>query len=339
MATPTMNRPTPERIFQTLNAYQATAALRTGIDLDLFTAIGEGATTALALAKKTGASERGVRILCDYLTVQGLLTKDQANYGLAPDSAVFLTRHSPAYMGTVSKFLNCDRNAETYRHLTEAVRKGGSIHDGGDNLKPNDEFWVNFAKSMAPLTAPSAAFIAELAGAGEGQPMKVLDIAASHGMYGITIAKKNPHARIVALDWPNVLQVAIENAQAAGLGDRLTPLPGSAFDADLGTGFDIVLVTNLFHHFDRPTCETLMRRVHGALKPGGKVITLEFVPNEDRVSPPIPATFSLTMLVNTDAGDAYTFSQYEKMFQNAGFLATTLHPVPAMPQTVLVSEK
>ncbi len=82
-----------------------------------------------------------------------------------------------------------------------------------------------------------------------------------------------------------------------------------------------------------------MRRVHAALKPGGRAITLEFVPNDDRISPPMAAGFSLIMLASTDSGDAYTFSQYEKMFLDAGFVKTTLHPVPEMPQQVLVSEK
>ena len=82
-----------------------------------------------------------------------------------------------------------------------------------------------------------------------------------------------------------------------------------------------------------------MRRVYAALKPGGKAVTLEFVPNEDRVTPPAAAAFSLNMLVGTDAGDAYTFSEYEKMFLNAGFAKTTLHPVSGMPQQVLISGK
>jgi 2-polyprenyl-3-methyl-5-hydroxy-6-metoxy-1,4-benzoquinol methylase len=107
----------------------------------------------------------------------------------------------------------------------------------------------------------------------------------------------------------------------------------------MGGGYDYVLLTNIFHHFDTPTCEKLMRRVHSALKPGGQAITLEFVPNEDRVTPPTTAAFSLIMLANTDAGDAYTFSEYEKMFRNAGFAKSTLHPVPEMPQQVVVSEK
>ena len=172
-----------------------------------------------------------------------------------------------------------------------------------------------------------------------GKPCRVLDVAASHGMFGIAVAKRHAEAQIVALDWPNVLQVAIENAKAAGVSDRLTPLPGSAFDAEFGAGYDYVLITNLFHHFDPLMCKKLMKRVHAALRAGGKAITLEFVPNADRVSPPMPAAFSLIMLANTDAGDAYTFAEYEKMFGDAGFAKTTLHQVPDIPQQVLVSEK
>jgi hypothetical protein len=114
---------------------------------------------------------------------------------------------------------------------------------------------------------------------------------------------------------------------------------GSAFDVEFGSGYDYVLLTNILHHFDVETCGKLMRRVHGALKPGGKAVTLEFVPNEDRVSPPTAAGFSLIMLANTDAGDAYTFAEYSAMFTNAGFGKTSAHPVPNHPGTVLVSEK
>jgi SAM-dependent methyltransferase len=339
MATPSLNKPTPERIFNMLTAFQSSAALKAGIDLDLFTWIAEGSTTPGVIAQKTGAAERGIRILCDYLTIHGFLTKENNSYGLTQDSAIFLNRRSPAYMGSTAEFLTSDRSIASYRSLTAAVRKGGTAVGDGSNTAPDDESWITFAKSMAPMTGISASFIADLAGAGEGKPMKVLDVAASHGMFGIAIATRNPQAQIVALDWPNVLQVALQNAAAAGIGDRLTTIPGSAFEADLGSGYDCVLVTNLFHHFDVAGCEKLMRRAHSALKPGGKLFTLEFVPNEDCVSPPMAAAFSLIMLANTDAGDAYTFAEYEKMFRNSGFAGTTLHQVPNMPQQVLVSVK
>ena len=101
----------------------------------------------------------------------------------------------------------------------------------------------------------------------------------------------------------------------------------------------MVLLTNILHHFDKPTCEKLLQRIHAALKPGGRVITLEFVPNEDRITPPTAAAFSMIMLTGTAAGDAYTFSEYQEMFKHAGFANSTLHQLPAGPQQVVLSEK
>jgi tRNA A58 N-methylase Trm61 len=333
------SKPTPERIFNTMIAFQETEALKAAIELDIFTAIADGANTAASLAAKKGTSERGMRILCDFFTIKEFLIKKGEQYSLTQESAIFLNRQSPACLATMIHFLASPSLRKNFAGLAEAVRKGGTAGNTGDNTKPNDEFWVNFARSMAPLTIPSAEFIARLAGAAEGKLCKVLDIAAGHGMYGITIAKRNPNAQIVAVDWPAVLEVAKENAQKVGVADRHTTRPGSAFETDFGEGYDYVLLTNILHHFDMPTCEKLMRRVHAAVKPGGKAITLEFVPNEDRVTPPMAAAFSLVMLADTDAGDAYTFAQYEKMFGNAGFAKTTLHPIPDMPQQVLLSEK
>jgi 2-polyprenyl-3-methyl-5-hydroxy-6-metoxy-1,4-benzoquinol methylase len=340
MATPSQSqRLSPEHIFGVLAAFQDSAALKTAIELDIFTAIADGTDRANAIAQRVNAAERGVRILCDYLTIQGFLTKSDGRYALTQESGTFLNRHSPAYMGTLTGFITSEAHKKNFDALTESVKKGGTAVAQGDNTKPNDELWVAFARNMAPLTTGSAGFITELAGAKEGKACKVLDVAAGHGMFGIAIAKQNANAQIVAVDWAPVLAVAKENAEAAGVANRVTFMPGSAFEADLGDGYDVGLLTNIFHHFDVPTCEKLMRRVHAALKPGGKAITLEFVPNEDRVTPPMAAAFSLIMLAGTDAGDAYTFSQYEKMFRNAGFVKTTLHPVPDMPQQVLLSEK
>lgn len=332
-------KPTPEHIFNTLNAYQQSAALATAIELDIFTRIADGANEAQALAKSAGAAQRGIRILCDYMTIHGFLTKSQNRYALTPESALFLNRKSPACLAAMAGFLGGELQRNRFGVLTEAVRAGGTPTGRGDNSKPHDEMWVQFAKSMAPLTAPAAAFIAELTGAAQTRPCQVLDIAAGHGMYGIAVAQHNPKARVVALDWPAVLEVAKANARAAGLGDRFSTRAGSVFTADLGRGNDYVLLTNILHHFDPPTCETLLKRVYAALQPGGKAITLEFVPHEDRISPPAAAGFSLVMLANTDAGDAYTFAEFEIMFQNAGFVKTTLHSVPDMPQQILVSEK
>jgi 2-polyprenyl-3-methyl-5-hydroxy-6-metoxy-1,4-benzoquinol methylase len=165
--------------------------------------------------------------------------------------------------------------------------------------------------------------------------MRVLDIAAGHGLFGIEIAKQNPQAHVTGLDWAPVLRVALDNAKKAGVQDRYDMLPGSAFEVDFKGPYDSVLLTNFLHHFDVPTCTDLLKKVHRSLKPGGCVATLEFVPNEDRVSPPMPAAFAMTMLTGTSGGDAYTFKELAAMKQQAGFKDITAHPIPMSPHTIV----
>jgi SAM-dependent methyltransferase len=329
--------PTPERIFQTMNAFQQTAALKGAIELDLFTAIAEGNTDTESIAKRCGASTRGTRILCDYLTVGGFLTKTDEHYGLAPDSAIFLNRKSPAYIGEAIVFLNHRRVMEAHQDVAAAVRKGGTVLPGSGSMEENFPAWVDFAKGMAPLMRPAAQYIAELVDS--GRPLRVLDIAASHGVFGIAVAARNPGSEVVAVDWAPVLEVALENAHAAGLNGRYRTLPGSAFEVPFGSDFDVALVTNFMHHFDLETNQRLLEKIHASLKPGGVLVALEFVPEEDRISPPIPARFSMVMLGSTPSGDAYTFSQYERIFTAAGFRnAGLLQPINT-PEQVLIAYK
>ena len=323
-------------LFAAFNGFQRTAALKAAIDLDLFTAIGEGRTTPSELAQRCGASERGLRMLCDSLAALGFVRKDGGHYALDPDLGMLLDRHSPAYVGSAANFLASPMVTEAFGALTAAVRKGGTAVAEGA-LAPEHPIWVDFARSMAPLAGLSARLLANLLDAPAGAPWKVLDIAAGHGMFGIALAQENPNARIVALDWANVLAVAHENARAAGVADRFRTLPGSALTVDYGQGYDLVLLTNFLHHFDVETCEVLLRRVHAALAPGGRAVTLEFIPDEDRISPAEAATFALVMLAMTPRGDAYTFSEYEHLFRRAGFARSELRDLPPSVQRVVIS--
>lgn len=325
----------PESIFETLNAYQRTAALKAGIELDVFTAIGEGTATVPALAARCHGTERGIRILCDYLTIIGFLTKRDGRYGLTPESAAFLDRRSPAFMGSAAYFLALPETIQAFTKLAEVIRSGRPGLPGEGSIVPENPIWVEFARSMAAMQHPVAEEVAQLAATGNTR--RVLDLAAGHGMFGIAIAKNNPRAEIYAQDWKDVLSVAMEHARAAGVESRMHLLPGSAFDVDFGTGFDVVLITNFLHHFDAPTNESLLRKVRAALAPGGRVMTLDFVPHEDRVSPPRAAAFSMMMLGMTPAGDAYTFSEYDRMFRSAGFSSNELVNLQHSDHSVIVS--
>lgn len=330
-------QPSPALIFETLNGFQRSQAIKTAIEIELFTAVGEGKTTVPEIAERCAASKRGTRILCDYLTIIGFLTKQENRYALTPDSAVFLDKRSPAYMGTVTNFVLSPYIRESFEHLTDTVRNGFYAADTA--LEPNHPMWVEFARSMQPMMALPAQLIPQLVDPTKDQKLRVLDIAAGHGLYGIAFAKQNPQVEVTAVDWPKVLEVAQENARAADIVDRYQTRPGSAFDVDYGTGYDVVLLTNFLHHFDKETCDKLLRKVHAAVADGGRAVGLEFVPNEDRISPPQAAAFAMQMLGGTPHGDAYTFAEYEAMFRKAGFARTEMHELPPTIERVIIGYK
>lgn len=328
---------TPAIVFENLQAHQRTAALRAAIELDVFRAVGQGPGDVASIARHAKASERGIRILCDFLVINGLLKKEDGRYNHTPSSAAFLDPASPNCLASIASFLSLPAVREPYERLADVVRSGRTVLPGEGSVEPENPIWVEFAQSMAPMMAPMAGPLGAIVLEGRNGPMRVLDIAAGHGLFGIEIAKQNPQAHVTGLDWAPVLRVALENARKAGVQDRYDLLPGSAFEVDFGGPYDAVLLTNFLHHFDVETCVGLLKKVRGSLKPGGCVATLEFVPNEDRVSPPIPAAFSLGMLAATAGGDAYTFRDLSDMHREAGFDSVTAHPVPMSPHTIVMA--
>ncbi|MBM3811195.1 MAG: methyltransferase domain-containing protein [Acidimicrobiia bacterium] len=330
--------PSPALFFETVNSYQRTAALKAAIELEVFTAIGADASTAEAIAGQVGGTVRATRILCDYLVVIGLLLKNGDRYELTGDSALFLDKKSPAYMGGAALFLLSPTVLEAFGDLARVVRTGKTVLDGQGTVEPDHPVWREFARSMAPMMALPADLIASRLAA-QDKPQKILDIAAGHGLFGIAFAKKNPQAFIHALDWPKVLEVARQNAGAAGISNRYSTMEGDAFQVEFGNGYDVVLLTNFLHHFDFETCVGILRKIHGSLNPGGVCATLEFVPNEDRVTPAVPAAFAMMMLGTTAKGDAYTFAELDSMASQAGFARSEWAGLDPSPQSVVVSYK
>jgi hypothetical protein len=314
--------------------YQNSAALKAALELDVFSTIGEGATEVAALAARCCASSRGIAALCDSLVVMEFLTKSSDSYALSPDAAVFLDRRSPVCIAGIHDFLAApEMTALIFQDPTGAVRRGGA--PGLANVAPNHPIWVRFARAMGPFMQADAELVAQHAG--DPPPRRVLDIAASHGLYGIALGRRFPECRVTGLDWNAVVAVARENAAAAGMAERYDTISGSAFEVAWGEDYDLVLVPNFLHHFDAASCTDILRRARVALAPGGRVALVEWVPNEDRISPPVPAMFTMTMLLTTPAGTTYTVSELTSMLADAGFVAPDVTPLVPTPLTLLLS--
>jgi ubiquinone/menaquinone biosynthesis C-methylase UbiE len=333
------DEPSLPLLWGAFTGYQHTAAVKAGVELDLFTQIASGVDTVEALAKACKTAPRGLRALLNFLVMDELLTRSGERYALTPTSATFLDRSAPSFIGSAVIFLGSAGIVDGFTRLTDAVRRGGTAipHDG--TLAPENPVWVEFARAMAPLATMTGMLLAQVLDAPNVPAGKVLDIAAGHGMFGISLAQQNPRLEVTALDWRNVLAVAEENARTAGVSDRFHLLPGSAFDVPFGEGYSLVLLPNILHHFDAPTCESLMRKCHAALAPGGRLVIVEFVPDDDRSGPPDAVRFALVMLATTPAGDAYTYQELDAMVRHAGFTKTTHHELPPSPVRVLIASR
>ena len=333
-AAPASERPTPERILSAFSAHERTAALLAGIELELFTAIGEGATTSEALARRTGAAERGVRILADYLVVDGLLTKHEGSYGLAPDAAAFLDRRSPMYLGSMSRFLGNQDFIRRFGRLVEAVRRGGSVEEK-HMVVPEQPLWVEFARGMAPMMAPTAGQVAEAVGRAE----RVLDLAAGHGLFGIAVGEGQPgrHGRGAGLGGG-----ARRRARERRTGRRGRPVQHAAGERVRGglrrgirPGADPQLPSPLRSaHLRRPPAPGARRARAGRAGRDRRV--------RARPGPGVAADTGGVQPQDAGdhaGGDAYTYAELERMCREAGFTATEMRPLAPAPQSLVIARR
>ena len=319
-----MARATPQRIFETLDAFQRTAAMKTAIELDVFTAISEGDDTASKVAARRSVSKRGIQTLCDYLTMLGFLEKNGDAYTLSSDAATFLDRRSPAYLGEPASEARAGQTiVAAFSTLTEAVRRGGTAVAGGGTLAPEHPVWVAFARAMAVPGMFLARVLADRLTERTDRPIKILDIAGGHGFYGIEFAKRNARAEVFAVEWPQVLSVGRSNAERSGVSDRFHPIPGDALTVDFGAGYDLALITNFLP--DLGSTEGLLKRIYTALAKAGRVALFELMLNDDRVSPPGAVALNLTLLATTTSGETRTSAQLREALVHAGFQRIEFH--------------
>jgi len=332
-------RASPAKFLEAMNAYQLTAALKAAIDLELFTAVGEAGGGLHEISQRIKASQRGVRVLCDFMVISGFLKKQlgksEPRYSLTADSATFLDKKSAAYVGGATAFLASSFAVDAFKDFATVVREGGPPTN--DRIDMENVGWVDFARTMAPILYPVAEQTEKLIRA-SGET-KVLDVAAGHGLFGITIARQNAKAKITALDWPSVLTVASENAERFGVSDRYLLLAGDALKVPFGADFNVILAPNLLHHWDRETIQEFLKKSHAALAKEGRIVVVEFAPNDDRVSPTAAAAFVMNMFALTRCGDAYTVSELTAMLHESGFSSCEVHALQRTPQTAIIETK
>jgi SAM-dependent methyltransferase len=222
--------------------------------------------------------------------------------------------------------------------LNEIVRTGRPASHVNQE-EEGAQFFAAFVESLFPISFPAAHALGEHLGVPEAtSPVSVLDIGAGSGVWGIALAKQSPQVRIRAVDWPRVLEVTKKVAAQHGVADRLFTTPGEFFEADFGDGHQVATVGHILHSEGRDRSQRLLKKIWNALAPGGTIAIQEFVPNEERTGPLPALIFAVNMLVNTDAGDTFTFAEMSAWLGEAGYVNPRLLDVPSVSPLVLADK-
>ena len=317
----------PDELAQSIRGFQESRVILTALELDLFTAIGSGATAAQAAAT-AGTDARATEMLLHALASLELVRKEGAVFHNAPVAARFLAAGSPD--SARMAMLHTARLWHRWSGLTECVRTGTATPDdrGAEGTEA-------FIAAMHNNARQRAAQLVLAVGAGAN---RMLDVGGGSGAYAIAFAKANPQLRAEVFDQPTVLAIAERHIREAGLEERISTRAGDLRTDEFGGGYDLVLISAICHMLGVDENRNLLARVDRALAEGGRVAIQDFLLRADKTGPRAGALFSLNMLVNTLGGASYSEDEYTAWLREAGFGDVRRVPL-AGPAGVLVARR
>ncbi len=303
----------PDPLANTIRGFQESRVILTALELDLFTALADGGTAA-QVAARIGASSRGTEALMNALVAMQLLSKQDGSFTNTNVSSRYFVSTSPdSHRAALMHTANLWKRWST---LTEAVQKGTAA--GYEEMSERGEDWTeSFIAAMHRNAAERAPMVVLSAGARGARRM--LDVGGGSGAYSIAFAKANEQLSVDLLDLPAVLPIAQSHIENAGLSGRVKTRAGDLRTDGFGSGYDMVLVSQICHMLSRAENRDLLRRCFQALNAGGRLVIQEFILEADKTAPKSAALFSLNMLVGTAAGASYSEPEYTEWLREAGF--------------------
>lgn len=290
-----------------MRGFQEARVLLTAVELDIFTAAGEGAKAA-EIAKRIKAEPRATEMLLNALVAMGALEKK--------DSLFRCTRESARFQAARAGMMHTVNLWDTWSTLTACVREGTAVRKPGvDALET--EWTEAFIAAMHANATQQAWETVEAVGAAGVRRM--LDVGGGSGAYAIAFAQANPGLQAEVLDLAPVCRIAERHIREAGLSARVRTRTGDLTKDEFGSGYDLILLSAICHMLSEAENLDLVKRCARALTAGGRVVIRDFILEEGRTSPPRAAMFALNMLVGTRRGNCYTEAEYAGWLRAAGF--------------------
>ena len=331
MSTPASSTVTPERILQFAWGYVPPLVLEAAIRHRVFDVLDSGPKSVDEVHEATGASVRGLTAIMNVLVGLNFLAKDGQHYSLTPESAAFLVSTKPSFQGGLIRHCS-EQLIPKWLQLNQIVESGKpavAVNQEGTG----SEFFCELVSDIFPMSYPAAQTLAAHLHLDDAvEPVRVLDLAAGSGVWGIALAQRSEHVHVTAVDWPDVLSITRETAARFGLSDRFSFISGDLLEADFGSGQNIATQGHILHSEGEQRSRALLAKVSQSLVSGGTIAIAEFLVNPDRTGPVNGLFFAVNMLVNTENGDTYSFEEISSWLTETGFInARTLDSAGPSP--------
>ncbi len=329
---------TPERLMELSFAYAPPLIISAGVTNKVFDSLEDGAKTSEQVAEETGASAHALRILMNALVGLDLLKKNrQGKYSLTPESAAFLLSNKPGthagFFGTIAPQL-----ISRWLQLSDIVREGRPAVAVNQETE-GTEFFSQLVENIIPMSYPPAQKLGDHLKLSKGRnEIRVLDLAAGSGIWGIALAERSPRVRVTAVDWAGMIPTTKRITQKFGVGDRFNYVEGDILDANFGSGYDIATLGHILHSEGEERSRKLLKKTFRALKPGGVIAIAEWLVNDERTEPAHSLMFAVQMLVNTERGDTFSFNEIKSWLAEAGFKKVRKLEAPGPSPLILATK-
>ena len=324
----------PSRILEVGSGFWPSKTLLSAVELGLFTKLGDRSMTGRELQAALALSPRANPDFFDALVALRFLERDgdgpQARYRNTAETAMFLDRTRPTYVGGMLEMLN----ARLYRFwgdLTEALRTGKPQnevkHTGApmfDELYREPQRLEQFLDAMAGISAGNFEAFAEKFDFSRYQTL--CDIGGASGVLSMIVAQKHPHLRCTSVDLPAVTTIAERRIAAAGLSDRISARTVDIFSEPF-PGADVITMGLILHDWNLEKKMQLIRSAYDALPPGGAFVVIENLIDDARRENVFGLMMSLNMLI--EFGDAFDFTaaDFSGWCRSVGFRRTEVIPL------------
>jgi ubiquinone/menaquinone biosynthesis C-methylase UbiE len=328
----------PERLMQFGFAYAPPLIIGAAVNSKVFDTLESDAKTIEQVSRETGASERGLRAIMNALVGLQLVKKDRrGKYSLTPESKAFLVSNKP---GTLAGFFAMAGThlVPDWLHLSEAVRTG--VPPKAVNQEATGpEFFSVLVENIIPMSYPAAAALGQaLKLEKTRRPVRVLDIAAGSGIWGIALAQQSPLVRVTAQDWAGMIPTTKRITQKFGVADRFTYVEGDVLQADFGNNYDIAILGHILHTEGEDRSRKLLKKGFDALTPGGTIAIGEWLVKHDRSGPLNGLIFAVNMLVHSERGDTFSFNEIKSWLEDAGFKKVRMLRAPGPSPLILATK-